>query len=99
MYLELIKKAHEAGMKAAIESGLDENKGACGFAWVWFAGNTKFGKWMLKNGYASKDYPTGLHVWVCEFGQSVDLKERYAYAYAKVLKDAGLDARAGSRLD
>lgn len=73
--------------------------GACGFAWVNFKGNTKFGKWMKAAGKARSAYPTGLCVWVSEFGQSVERKEAYAAAYAKVLKSYGIDCYSASRLD
>lgn len=75
------------------------SEGACGFAWVSFKGNTSFGRAMKAAGLASKDYPTGLCVWVGEFGQSVERKERYARAYAGVLREAGIDCWPGSRLD
>jgi hypothetical protein len=73
--------------------------GACGFAWIAFKGNTAFGKWAKAQGIARPHYPSGLCVWVGEFGQSVDRKSAYAGAYAQVLRDAGIDAYADSRLD
>jgi len=76
-----------------------ESEGACGFAWVWFKGNTPFGRWMKRAGKASSGYPTGLQVWVSEGGQSIARKEAYARAYAAVLKEAGITAYPGSRLD
>lgn len=76
-----------------------EAEGLCGFAWISFAGNTAFGRWMKKNRKISKDYPTGYCVWVSEGGQSVERKEAYARAYAEVLKANGIEAYAQSRLD
>lgn len=76
-----------------------ETEGVCGFAWVAFAGNTPFGRWAKQAGIASKHYPTGLSVWVGEFGQSMTRKEAYAHAYANVLAHAGVPAHAGSRMD
>lgn len=76
---------------------LDE--GACGFAWVAFAGNTAWGKWAKKAGLAGSHYPSGLCIWVHEFGQSIDRKEAYAGAYAQVLRNSGIECHAGSRLD
>ena len=73
--------------------------GACGFAWIAFKGNTAFGKWAKAQGIARSHYPSGLCVWVGEFGQSVDRKSAYAEAYAQVLREAGIDASSGSRLD
>ena len=73
--------------------------GACGFAWIAFAGNTAFGRWAKKQGLAGSHYPSGLCIWVSEFGQSVERKSAFADAYAQVLRNAGIDAYSGSRLD
>lgn len=75
------------------------SEGACGFAWVAFKGNTAWGKWAKKEGIASTAYPTGLQIWVHQFNQSMARKEEYARAYAEVLRRAGIDAYAGSRMD
>ena len=75
------------------------SEGACGFAWVEFAGNTAFGRWAKKAGVARPHYPKGLYVWVSEGGQSIARKEAYAIAFAKVLNEAGISARPNSRLD
>ncbi len=75
------------------------SEGACGFAWVTFAGNTAWGKWAKAQGIASKGYPKGLQIWVSEFNQSVERKEACAQAYAKVLREHGIEAYAHSRLD
>lgn len=73
--------------------------GVCGFAWVSFKGNTSFGRAMKKAGLARPAYGGGLQLWVGEFGQSMERKEQYARAYAAVLREAGIDAYAGSRMD
>jgi hypothetical protein len=44
-------------------------------------------------------YPTGYDIWVGGFGQSMARKEAYAGAFAKVLKDNGIDAYMQSRMD
>ena len=111
-YQEIIDKAYKAGIEAGknarpipmyvIDQGIPIDRiddGACGFAWIAFPGNTSFGKWAKKQGLARSHYPSGLCVWVSEFGQSVDRKDAFAGAYARVLKDSGIDAYAGSRLD
>jgi len=111
-YQETIDKAYKAGIEAGknarpipmyvIDQGIPIDRiddGACGFAWIAFPGNTSFGKWAKKQGLARSHYPSGLCIWVSEFGQSVDRKDAFAGAYAKVLKDNGIDAYAGSRLD
>lgn len=76
-----------------------EPDGVCGFAWIKFKGNTPFGRWAKKTGLARPDYPTGLAINVREGNQSMQKKEAYADAFAKVLKDAGIDCYADSRLD
>lgn len=109
----LTAAAHAAGIKAGREcrpipmvvctaAGVPiecVDDGACGFAWIEFPGNTAFGRWAKKQGLARSHYPSGLCIWVSEFGQSIDRKESYAVAYARVLRDGGVKAFAGSRLD
>lgn len=73
--------------------------GVCGFAWIKFKGNTPFARWMKKNRKVRAGYPKGLEVNVSAFGQSMQRKEAYARAYAKVLNDAGIEAYADSRMD
>ena len=81
----------------------------CGFAWVTVTpehkGNTRLGKQerrVLESMDFKKDWtgkawqlwnPTGYN------GQSMDVKEAGATAYAKVLRDAGFKAYMGSRAD
>jgi len=112
-FTALERIAHAAGIKAGREcrpipmivstaSGIEiecVDDGACGFAWVAFAGNTAWGRWAKKQGIARSHYPSGLCVWVSEFGQSVDRKSAFASAYAQVLRNSGIDAHSGSRLD
>lgn len=73
--------------------------GPCGFAWIAFAGNTPWGRWAKKMKLASSHYPKGLCIWVSAYSQSMELKEAYARGYAAVLKEFGIDAYAGSRMD
>jgi hypothetical protein len=111
-FQDIVEKAYKAGIEAGknarpipmyiIDQGIPIDRiddGACGFAWIAFPGNTSFGKWAKKQGLARSHYPSGLCIWVSEFGQSVDRKEAFAGAYARVLKDNGIDAYSGSRLD
>lgn len=76
-------------------------EGPCGFAWVVVKpGNSSFALWCKKHQRASPHYYGGMNVkWVHEYGQSVQLKEAYARAFAGVLVEAGIKAYAGSRLD
>ena len=73
--------------------------GVCGFAWIKFPGNTAFGRWAKKQGLARSSYPTGLQIWVSEYGQSMEKKEAFAYAFAEVLRKHGIKAYADSRMD
>lgn len=73
--------------------------GACGFGWVNVPGNTSFGKWLKKNGMARPDYPSGLSIWISDYGQSYERKAAHAGAMASYLVANGIACRAGSRLD
>ena len=77
--------------------------GACGFAWVniWgIKGNTKLGRTMKAAGI-EKDYSGAHSIWNPSKypTQNVSTLEAGAQAAAKVFKDAGFTAYAGSRLD
>lgn len=111
-FARVSREAHEAGMAAGracapapmvvvdADGGVYRvPDGVCGFAWVQLKGNTPFGRWAKAIGVADKGYPTGLTIWVHEFGQSMTRKEAYARAYATVLRANGIDAHAASRMD
>jgi hypothetical protein len=112
-FYALASVAHAAGIKAGREcrpiamAVCDStgrpieivDDGACGFAWIAFPGNTAFGRWAKKQGLARSHYPSGLCVWVSEFGQSVERKAAYSGAFAQVLRTAGIDCHAVSLLD
>jgi len=81
----------------------------CGFAWVTIhpehKGNTKLGKLerrVIESMGFRKDW-TGkaYQLWNCTgyAGQSMDVKEAGAQAYAEVLRSAGFKAYMGSRAD
>ncbi len=75
----------------------------CGFAWVSIhgvKGSTKLGKAFKVHGF-KKGYPTGLQKWnpAGYNGQSMEVKEAGAEAYAKVLQSFGLNATSNSRAD
>ena len=81
----------------------DGGWGACGFAWVniWgIKGNTKLGRAMKAAGI-EKDYSGAHSIWNPSKypTQNVSTLEAGAQAAAKVFKDAGFTAYAGSRLD
>lgn len=75
--------------------------GVCGFAWVNVKpGNSAFAKYLVKSGRAHSDsYYGGITIWVSDYNQSMQRKEAYAHAFAKVLSDAGIRAYASSRMD
>ena len=75
-------------------------EGLCGFAWIGsIPGTSSFGRWLLKTGRGRKSYEGGLMIWVRQGGQSIERKEAYAQAFAEVLREAGVRAFAGSRMD
>ena len=75
--------------------------GVCGFAWISVKpANSKFGKFLTENKLARRDsYEGGLRMPIMAFNQSLQKKEAYAYAFAKVLREAGVNARVESRMD
>lgn len=75
------------------------SEGSCGFAWVWFKGNTAWGRWCLKNKRAEKSYEGGLRIWVSNYGQSIERKFAYAAAFCGVLQKHGITAYPQSRDD
>ena len=112
---QLLEDAHTAGIKAGEEiiptpmvvtnedlSFVDVvNDGLCGFAWI----NIKPARGSFVNYLKTFEvgsvntYSGGYEIWVSHFGQSVTRKEAYAKAFAKVLRDYGINAIYGSRLD
>ena len=75
-------------------------EGVCGFAWVVVRpGNSPFARYLKAINIARKGYGGGVHVWVSGYNQSMERKEAYAEAYAKVLQEAGIKAYADSRMD
>lgn len=75
--------------------------GVCGFAWVNVKpANSKFAKFLKENLRARNDsYLGGVSLSISQYNQSLQKKEAYAYAFAKVLEEAGIRAYANSRMD
>jgi hypothetical protein len=74
--------------------------GVCGFAWIKIRpANCSFANWCRKQKLGSTDYNGGLSIWVHEFGQSMERKEKYAQGFADVLREVGIKAYADSRMD
>ena len=74
--------------------------GVCGFAWVHIpVARGPLVAAAKAAGLGHKSYRKGYDIWVRGFGQSMQRKEAYARAYAGVLKAAGFEAYADSRMD
>mgnify|MGYP001174502366 FL=1 len=74
--------------------------GACGFAGVVIKpARGKFVSYLKGLGMGHKHYYGGYYVPVREFGQSLERKEAYARAYAKVLSEEGMSCYVDSRMD
>jgi len=112
-FKDIVDKAYQAGIEAGksampipmyvIDQGIPIDRiddGACGFAWVTVRpANSSFAIWAKKQGIMRPMYGGGVTYWVSSFGQSVDRKAAFAGAYAKVLRENGIQATAGDRLD
>lgn len=105
---DILLEAQQAARNASAQHIIAHGEGAmCGFAWVTLSrfqgkkitGNTKLGR-MLKQVGVRQDYTRAFSQW-CNWygGQSIDVKESGARAYAEVLREYGFEAYAGSRLD
>ena len=106
--LENIESIHNTASTAAQKAAQDYitkhgEDWYCGFAWVniyGVKGNTKLGK-RFKQAGLTKDYTQAYSIWNPGKygGQSMDVKEAGASAYAAVLNAYGFRASAGSRAD
>ena len=108
----LIAKAEAAGREAAeacapqmmcVKNGAGKVYGpfpVCGFAWVVVKPNRgKLADYLKKNAGFSKHWAGGISNYISGYGQSLDMKAAHARAYAEVLREAGYDAYANSRID
>ena len=62
-------------------------------------GNCRFANWLKANTNARKGYYGGVELWISDYDQSYDRKTAYARAYAAVIREAGIEALSGGRLD
>lgn len=78
-----------------------ELEGVCGFAWVEVRPTrSPFAKWLRDNDKGRYDsYKRCVTVWVGGASQSMERKEAYAEAFARVLRSHGISASDCSRLD
>jgi hypothetical protein len=90
----------EAGLFGEVVGGQEwfVEGGVCGFAGIKLPGRGAHVK-MAKAFGARKGYPSGLYIPVHQYGQSMQRKEAYAEAFAKVLQEVGIQAYAESRMD
>lgn len=102
------------GQETSFMSGIMDPKtveyvedGVCGFAWInvypEYKGNTTLGKAERKtleaNGFRKDIYGKHYSLWVSDFNQSMQKKEAFARAAAQVMRDHGISASYGSRMD
>lgn len=75
--------------------------GVCGFAWIKISpARGKFVQWLKQNKIGSTStYEGGYTIWCHEFGQSLTRKEAFVQAFAKVLREYGINAYGQSRID
>jgi hypothetical protein len=74
--------------------------GVCGFAWVTVRpANCSFAKWLLSSHFAKVGYDGGAVIWISHYNQSMTRKEAHAEAMAAYLRQVGIKAHAGSRMD
>jgi len=91
---------HEETMHVWQEgNGTKHIHGACGFSRVVLNdGRSSFAKWAKKNADFDSGYH-GIQFYVSDYGQSYELKDKFASTVAKELKDNGIGAWAYSTLD
>jgi len=74
--------------------------GPCGFASINIRpGNCRFANFVKKIGVGRKAYYGGVDIPVFDYGQSMTTKGAYARAFAKVLRDADINAHSSTRMD
>lgn len=74
--------------------------GVCGFAWVTVKpANSKFAKWLKQSGLGRNGTYGGVSMWIRDYNQSLQKKEAYASAFARVLNENGINAYSESRMD
>ena len=105
---DILVEAQQAAKNASSQHILKHGESPmCGFAWVniyrfqgkKITGNTKLGR-LLKQLGIRQDYTRTFSQWDNWYGgQSIDVKETGAQAFADVLTKYGFTAYAGSRLD
>lgn len=95
------QRANPLDDNSAIQKAYFVADGVCGFAYVNVKpGNSGFAKFLKQQGLARSDsYLGGVSMSIRDFNQSMQKKESYAYAFAKVLDQHGIKAYSHSRMD
>ena len=101
---DLYFEAKDAAEKAAMDylDTYGEGPMNCGFAWVTIKpARGPLVKYMKSINAGSKGYEGGYQVWNPSGlpTQDMSAKETGAYAFATILRNAGIDCSVGSRLD
>ena len=105
MIREIVQTAQQAAVQAESEFLAQHGEPAyCGFGWVEVyvdRTNSKQAKELIASGFKKSYKPKCLSLWSpgAYHGQSMDVKEAGAHAFAEVLSQAGLKAYACSRAD
>ena len=105
MISQIVQNAQQAAIQAESEYlAKNGEPGYCGFGWVEVyveRTNSKQAKELLAAGFKKSYKPKCLSLWSpgAYHGQSMDIKEAGAHAFAEVLQKAGLKAYACSRAD
>lgn len=104
--MTVVQRAVSFDDSSPVVNRWDVPSGVCGFAWVVMRGNSAIGRSAKKHmsmGHshvrAHKGYPSGIHLWVHAYGQSMEQKEAYARAFAAHISEQGHEAWADSRMD
>lgn len=75
-------------------------EGVCGFGWVHIMdGRSRFVNWLKKKKLGRPHHDKGWVISCSDFNQSMERKEAYCRAYARVLSEAGIECYADSRMD
>ena len=105
MIKEIVQNAQQAAVQAETEFLARHGEPAyCGFGWVEVyvdRTNSKQARELIASGFKKSYKPKCLSLWTpgAYHGQSMDVKEAGARAFAEVLSQAGLKAYACSRAD
>ena len=105
MLNQIVQEAFTAARQAEADYLAQHGEpGYCGFGWVEVyvdRTNSKEAKELIASGFKKSYKPKCLSLWTpgAYHGQSMDVKEAGAHAFAEVLQRAGLKAYACSRAD